>query len=514
MSDVFTIADAFADQRLLGAAMGDQQTWSVWLTVLKAAFGLPLSDDERVVFATVAGTRAPPSKRVRELWCVCGRRSGKSRMAAALAVYHACFVKPRLAAGERGMALVLAASQQQARTVFEYVRGFLDASPALSEEVVASSQQEITLRNGIIIAVHSNSFRTVRGRTLVACIFDEAAFWRDEGSALPDVETYRAVLPSLATTNGMLIGISTPYRKIGLLHQKYRDHFGIDGDDVLVVQGTARTFNPLLDDAVIAAQIAADPTAASSEWDAIFRDDIASYLDDALIDSAVEFGRPPELPPVGENYTAFCDASGGVGRDAYTVAIGHKDAKGSIINDVVRGTTGKFEPVEVTKKYAELLAEYRIGTVTGDSYGAEWVAGAWRDAGVTYVRSELPKSQIYLECIPLFTRGLVRLPDHARLLREFRLLELHRHRGGRESVDHPRGGHDDHCNAVCGVLRELSNSLGYDTSYKWLTEDSDVPAAKVIPEVPKRLCPTMSDEEFLRISQPVSLSIYPGEVRR
>ena len=99
MSDAFTIDRALTDQRLLGAAMSDQQSWRTWLVVLKAAFGITLDENERAVFASVAGTRAPPSKRVRELWCICGRRSGKSRMAAALAVYHACFVKHRLAAG-------------------------------------------------------------------------------------------------------------------------------------------------------------------------------------------------------------------------------------------------------------------------------------------------------------------------------------------------------------------------------------------------------------------------------
>ena len=35
---------------------------------------------------------------------------------------------------------------------------------------------------------------------------------------------------------------------------------------------------------------------------------------------------------------------------------------------------------------------------------------------------------IYLECIPLFARGLVSLPDHPKLLRELRLLERHTHR--------------------------------------------------------------------------------------
>ena len=34
----------------------------------------------------------------------------------------------------------------------------------------------------------------------------------------------------------MWIGISTGYRKLGLLYQKWKDHFGQDGDDVLVIR--------------------------------------------------------------------------------------------------------------------------------------------------------------------------------------------------------------------------------------------------------------------------------------
>jgi hypothetical protein len=35
-------------------------------------------------------------------------------------------------------------------------------------------------------------------------------------------------------------------------------------------------------------------------------------------------------------------------------------------------------------------------------------------------------------------------------------------RSGRDTVDHGRNGHDDHANAVCGVLCKMSNHLGYD----------------------------------------------------
>ena len=460
MTATFTIDRALTDPRLLGAGLGAVELWRTWLVVLKAAFGLPLDEAELQTFVTVAGSRVAPTARVRELWCVAGRRSGKSRMAAAIAIYLALFTKHKLARGEKGMCVIIAGSTAQAGTVFGYVRGFLEASPALAKEVAAVSRHEVTLRNGIVIAVHSNSFRTVRGRTLVACVMDEVAYWRDLDSALPDTETYSAVLPALATTNGMLVGISTPYRKLGLLHQKHRDHFGVDGDDVLVVQGGSAAFNPTLSTAVIETQRAADPTAASSEWDATFRTDISAYLDDELIDAAVEHGRPPELPPRGGvHYQAFTDASGGTGGDSYTLSIAHKDNVGRVIVDVLRGTSGgKFDPHATTWGYSELLKQYGIRSVTGDFYGAEWVASTWQANGINYARSEQSKSELYLEAVPLFTRGLIRLPDHARLLRELRLLERHTHRSGRDTVDHPKGGRDDHANSVCGAAVLVSGA--------------------------------------------------------
>ena len=130
---------ALLDRRMLGGGFDNLRTWLTWIAVLKAAFGSPLDARERETFAAVAGNRLPPSQRVRELWCVAGRRGGKSRMAAAIAIYLALFQKYRLSVGERGMALVLAASEEQARAVFEYVRGFLDASVVLRKEVVKSN---------------------------------------------------------------------------------------------------------------------------------------------------------------------------------------------------------------------------------------------------------------------------------------------------------------------------------------------------------------------------------------
>jgi hypothetical protein len=449
----FTIADAFRDKRLFAAAFDDLSSWNVWLTILSAAFALPLTAEQLQIFSSISGGRLPPEQAVRELWVVAGRKSGKSRIAALVSIYLALFVRHKVAPGERPMVLCIAGSLDQARVVFDLARGFLQASPTLRREVVDIGRLEIKLRNGTVISVHSNSFRTVRGRTLCACVFDEVSFWRDESSAVPDVEMYRAVLPSLATTKGILIGISSPYRKLGLLWTKHRDHFGQDDDSVLVVQGATTQFNTTIDAAEIAAQREADPASAVSEWDAQFRSDLASFLDDELISRAVEYGRPLELPPQPNTiYRVFTDASGGVGRDSYTLSIAHQQGD-TYVTDLVRGTTGKFDPQEVTKEYAALCREYRVREVVGDAYGREWVGSAWRSCNIEYRKSLLPKSAIYLECVPLFTRGLVRLPDYPKLLRELRLLERVTHRGGKDSVDHPRNQSDDYCNAACGALQ-------------------------------------------------------------
>ena len=112
----------------------------------------------------------------------------------------------------------------------------------------------------------------------------------------------------------MLVGISSPYRRVGLMHAKHKQYFATDSDDTLVVQGQhadvqSRRSTP----AAIAAQQEADPTAARSEWDAQFRADLIGFLDDELIEQAIDHGRPLELPPrAGVFYKAYVDARVGL----------------------------------------------------------------------------------------------------------------------------------------------------------------------------------------------------------
>ena len=151
----------------------------------------------------------------------------------------------------------------------------------------------------------------------------------DETSATPDVEIYRACMPALAASAGMWIGISTGYRKVGLLYQKWRDHFGQDGDDILVIQGASAQFNNTLDPSIIARARESDREASEAEWLGGFRSDIASFLDDEIIERCTDYSRPLEIPPrQGCNYSAGSDPAGGR-HDAFCICIGHKEGIGA-----------------------------------------------------------------------------------------------------------------------------------------------------------------------------------------
>jgi hypothetical protein len=369
-----TIDRVLRDGNLLGAALGHNvSSWSTWLVILSAAFGSQLDDVEAIKFAKVCGCRAVPSERVKELWVVAGRRSGKSRMAAAVCVYAALFQEHRLAPGEVGHVLALSATKAQAELIKNYCLAFIESSPVLRQQLVNVTSEEITLAGNIVVGIHQNNFRSVRGRTVLAAVFDECAYWRDETSASPDVEVYRAIKPSLDASGGVLIGISSPYRRVGLLAARYRDHFGKDSD-VLVVQAPTLALNPTIDEGVIVRARAEDPSAAAAEWDAEFRTDLRSLLADEAIDRAIDQGRALELPPRrGIKYVGFADASAGR-HDEFTICIAHIERDGDdkrFIADVVRGRAPPFDPNEVAKEYAALAKSYGITQLVGDAFAGE-----------------------------------------------------------------------------------------------------------------------------------------------
>src|SRR5262249_22785177 len=109
-------------------------------------------------------------------------------------------------------------------------------------------------------------------------------------------------------------------------------------------------------------------------------------------------------------------------------------------------------PSEVVTEFVGVVKAYGIHRVTGDRYAGEWARERFREHDVSYDLAEKTKSEIYLEVLPQVNSGRVELVDHARLRAQLCTLERRSARGGRDTVDHAPGGHDDLINAAAGAL--------------------------------------------------------------
>ena len=247
-----TIVDALADPRLFGTlpAFRDLTSWSRWLVFLRALCGLPLGTGDEAVFCEHTGRSKydPPPGGWREAAAIVGRQSGKSRIASTIAAFEAMLAEAE-PDGTDTYALLIAQDQRAAlRTLLAYARAPFEMIPLLKQAVVNQRVDSLTLNSGCVLAAYPCRPASIRGLRAKVVVADEAAYYRSTENIPVDVEMLRAVRPTLATTGGRLIILSSPYAQTGALYDLYRRHRGRDDSPVLVWHGTAPAMNPLLSD--------------------------------------------------------------------------------------------------------------------------------------------------------------------------------------------------------------------------------------------------------------------------
>jgi hypothetical protein len=110
----------------------------------------------------------------------------------------------------------------------------------------------------------------------IAVVADEIAIWYSDESANPDTEILAAVRPTLATTGGPLIAISSPYARKGAMWETFSRHYGSECDPaILVAQGETLALNLERDasgrpklQSVVDRAYEPDPADASAEYGA------------------------------------------------------------------------------------------------------------------------------------------------------------------------------------------------------------------------------------------------------
>jgi hypothetical protein len=197
-----------------------------------------------------------------------------------------------------------------------------------------------------------------------------------------------------------------------------------------------------------------------------FRTDVETFVNRGSVEACVSLDVRERPPLSGVRYSAFVDPSGG-SADSMTLAIGHKEDNVTIL-DAVRERRPPFSPEDVVFEFGDLLKSYRIDKVQGDRYAGEWPRERFREKGIKYEPAAKAKSDLYRDLLPAINSRRVDLLDDPRLIGQIVGLERRTARGGRDSIDHPPGAHDDLANAVAGVVAALAAPRGYDASLAWV----------------------------------------------
>lgn len=447
------IISACHSKKLFRPCFKSLDTWSSWLVLLKALFGIEMTQKERTLFSQCTGRSAPPVGEFKELWCICGRRGGKSFIAAVIACYLALFYdyQKYLGPGEMGTIQVIASDRAQSQVILAYIKGILKSNPIFAQYILTELKESIELTNRILIEVQSCSYRSIRGRTVVCCIADEMSFWRVEGAS-PDQEILAAIRPSMATIpNSKLIVVSSPYSQWGCVFDNFKAYFGIDNPEILVWRSDTRTMNPTISQSLIDRETAKDPVAARSEWGGFFREDLELFLSREAIEVCATLSG--SLAPRSQYaYRAFVDPSGGR-NDSFSVCIGHQE-KSKLVIDLLKAYEPPFDPGSVVQEISETLRSYRLDRVIGDRYAASWVSSAFEKQKIRYESCEKNKSDLYLTLEGFVNTQMIELPNDKKLINELTTLERRRGKAGKDFVDHPPRGSDDKANAVAGLCYE------------------------------------------------------------
>jgi hypothetical protein len=468
-----SILQATRDPNLFAPWFRDRRTWSAWFSFLAALFALPMDESQLQTYRRCTGRENPPTRPASEGWLICGRRAGKSFVLALTAVYLACFFDYRkyLSPGERGNVVIIATNARQARVIFRYVRALLLHIPMLRQLIERETARSFDLDRGTTIEVHVASFKTTRGYTIVAALCDEIAFWPTDDAADPDYEVLNALRPGMATIPGaMLLCASSPYARRGALWDAYRRHWAKNDDPVLVWRAATRDMNPTVAQRVIDDSTERDPASAAAEWLAEFRTDVESFVSREAVEACVAPDVRERPPMQGVRYSAFADPSGG-SADSFTMVIAHREAGAAdavpvVVIDALRERRPPFSPEAVVEEFSKLLQSYKITKVTGDRYAGDWPRERFREHGITYEPAAKPKSDLYRDLLPIINSRKLDLLDDPRLLVQLVGLERRTARGGRDSIDHAPGTHDDLANAVAGVCSCAKPD--YYTSMDWV----------------------------------------------
>ncbi len=455
--------------------------------IAKVAFGnydpVDLPPDEAALAVEMFGglERVEASAR-RYVLLRLGRGSGKTTLCSAYSVYEAVTHDiSKCGPGDVPYVITVAPDKETAKLSIRMSREMIRSQPALERLIVSDTDTMVQLRrpDGRMVRIESfaatRGGASMRGRTIIAFLMDEAEFFtsNSEGAkdyAVNDRDIFRALKPRLlAHGKGMMV--STPWPTETLMGEMFEANWS---KCVSAVAIKAPTLMVRGDDpdvvAMVNDELSKDPENARRE---LFCEldgfSGGEFFDvNALSTSLEETSNFPI--PCNPRWPVAVGCDLGFTRDSSAIAVVQFDGKyyRLVHSEEMRPKPGKpLKPSDVIRKISEVAKRYGAQGVVADSYYREALREQLTQNSLVIFdapEGTKGKAEVFQRTRAVLHEGFCKIPDVAigrRMVAQAKLVVSKPAPGGTTTIRVPRKlgmGHGDVVSAWTLAVHRLAHT--------------------------------------------------------
>ena len=362
---------------------------------------------------------------------VSGRQVGKSTTASVYAL-HFALTHPE------STTLITAPNQRQSSELFSKIKRYISGSDIPSDlwgiDRQTRTVMEFTNNSRVLCLPSGEDGSNIRGYSADLIIADEAAF-------IPDEVFYQALLPMLATTDGTMLLLSTPFGSSGFLY----DAFHNDLEDDYFTQRVATYRNPTVSDEYISnQQRQLSSIDFKQEILGQFVESASSFFSAEVVDRCMGMSTRRDSRHC---YLGVDPARHGEDRSVFVSIDGNGNVFSieSETDSAITESIGRVMYLHEQFGYRKVcIDETSLGGGVVDVLKADMTGRVVE--GVTF--SSKSKPDLYNTLKANMEQGEISLPDHSQLRKELLDLEFEFTANKRMKIGHPEGGRDDFADAL------------------------------------------------------------------
>lgn len=442
----------------------------------RAIDGLPLghlAHDPGVIraFGGQSAVESLPAVRPKEVVLLAGIRSGKSLMAAAIAVRAALTCDmTSLGPGEIPRVSIVSLSRDTARPTWDHVVGRCMASPKLRALVVGKPKGGgIVLRHPsgraveICVVAGSRAAGTLVARWSAGNIFDEAAKMVGEDEGVVNLDHARIAIAGRLLPGAQVVMAGSSWAPFGPVYDIVAEDHGKPTANMCVIRARGPDLNPAHWTPERCAELKQrDPDAYRVDVETEFLDPESGMF--AHNDLELCCDRPWEFldPMTGHHYSAAIDPA--TRGNAWTLVVLGRNRKGRYFvcrhQQWIGSTSEPLSPLAVFGDIASILAPYGVKTLHTDQWAADALVDIATQAQLWLVSESISnhsKLEMFTALRAVVADKNISLPHDMQLLLDLARVKKRTTPSG-IAIHFPRTADGRHCDYAPAIALALAHA--------------------------------------------------------